>query len=774
MFIMKKSLTKICLKVGVFLSLGCLVVSCSKTDVDPTTPPGPGPEPGENTFVITDVVTPLRYTESKYIGAAEGVTIEVDTPMSDNIKFVCKPGADINSYRVQVYPVGSLYNTLINAMHEAKKEQFSVDETMDLMAGFIQNTEGTSSSILANKATQGDEFASYEYNYMDSQLHVFQIQPNNDYLIVVQACFDTEGKKLADLCICHTKSAKKDLVGMPEINMNVQTSYTGYRVTHVPNDDCKTFYFLSAETSEIQTYIDAYGTDMYRQLLCHYGDAVSRDDQDNLAFERQNMKAEGLYTTTALALDANGTSSNKVARQDFTLPKLPENTEIPECLAYPIDKCGASIAYFNTKLEKNCLYMVFNVYPKATAEGYMNSDAATQYQLKRTLYDKDGWVVTNKNFVYDKVTDQLTGSDYSERERLLDIDQDTEYAIVYFGVNYFGEFSDLKIGESFKTKKLVRDQPSASKSDIQINMTGTSRTSVSMEFVYSEENTALFYFQNYDYDFTNIPDTWRFPDVKDASDAARHDPTKGWLHWLIDIRLDPLQSRWPNVWWAETTGPAIINEPLDIFGYLPTTRYEFCYIGEDWNGVLGPVKFFTATTQTPVGGPNPHVTLSANKVAGNTNQYLIDVNANDHTASVLYLAYSIKDADPAAALALANLQRKDPNLSYDDYIQAWEKYTIQQGLPSNELSTSLDVTMNGDFMAAMALAIGEKDGNPVYSKLATLIFSEGKIVSLEEYLGVPILTSSLFKHAPKARQAPTPIITRPAGLRASELQKATY
>ena len=100
------------------IAAGLVLFSCGKEQKpDDETPVV---DQNGNTYVTTDCITPIRYVEGDFIGGATGVSVTMEEISSNNIKFICEPGTDINSFLVQVYPMGTFYNTLIEAMRPVR------------------------------------------------------------------------------------------------------------------------------------------------------------------------------------------------------------------------------------------------------------------------------------------------------------------------------------------------------------------------------------------------------------------------------------------------------------------------------------------------------------------------------------------------------------------------------------------------------------------------------------------------------------------------------
>ena len=770
---MKKNFLKFFLTTGVILSLGALAASCSDDDTnDPNKDKDKDKDKDKNnTYVTTEGPTPIRYVETKYIGSENGVTIEATEVTSDNIKFTCQPGADVVSYRVQLYPMGAAYNSILNAMNDEKKESLTTTETDNCLFLMLLNIEKPATcGKLFNEKSYGSDFASYEFDYMNSDLQVFDIQPDIEYLIAVQAFFDEEGlQSPGDLCICHVKTPKKELVGNPEMAFDVYTTFTDYKVTHIPNSDCKYYYYLSSVTDEIQQYIDAYGESMYRQFMCHYGARVDVS-KDELSFTATNQNPELKYVATAIALDANGTAVDKIFRKDFELRQMPEETEAADYTIYTPDKIAGSIVEFGLRLEKTCKDLRFRFVTKAEADEVMSRDEAARQAYAQRIYDvqtKDetSWYVANKKFSFDRDNNKPTGDAMDRREYWSDLAGDTEYVILYTGVNYYNEVSTLKATEAFRTKPIVRDNPGACTSDIEMEIIETDRTSVTMQFKYNSEKTALYYFQYYSpvlQDGKDGDGKMIFPDIKDGSDEARYKPGKkvgkdqtgGWLFYLLDYRNpDPFQTPWPNKWTSEGKGDQVITYRWN--GFNASTTYEFVYLAEDWNGVLSPVKFCTGVTPTIEGGDNPTISAAAERQSDGT--YKVSYATNEDSRQMLHLYVTSNDAN-AKKLGLPDLRDKNPDIEYADYIKIWEEYVLANGLTTTALTASQTVIPEGAITVAMAIAVGGKSADkPVYSKLATVVFTDGKAVSLEEYLGVKV-AANLSSVSTFAKSVPGPAI----------------
>ena len=745
---MKKKILKLLFTLGMVMPMAFFSLSCSDDKVE-----GSGNKPivddKGNEFTVTEYITPLRYTDLKYIGGDNGVSIEVTEHKSNSIKFVCKPGSDIKSYRVNVYPIASLYNTLLNNLNEETEvNKYTADQVNDLIYMMITNTESEVSGgrlMNAMASSLGTNYESYEFDAYDiltlpsSGEVAYTIKPDVDYLIVVQAFFDANGTETpADLCLCHVKTPDRELVGNPSVDMQVTTGFYSYSVEHIPNADCYGFYYLGTTASEIQQYIDTYGEEMYKDLLCHYGGLVLSSSGELFYNSNDLQGGDVEYCTTALAVDVNGTPAKNFERKDFKLAKIPENTEDATGTVSLPHKVSASVCHFNVKLEKNCSRLSYNVYLASTADALMQKSESERKEIALAMVTGNGtetnpgWIVQNPNYKLDAESGTLTGSEHETIEYTSELSGNTEYKIVYALMNGYGEATDLKVTESFRTKALVKDRPNDCIADIEMSVPETTREGFTIKSEFDKETVARVYWQYY------APVTegtsWIFPEKGDTSDEARYAEKTGWLYWFLEWRDPSYGFPWPNELCNELIGPGRGQDEFYWGGFQPGTEYCFAYIAEDWNGVLGPVKFFDCKTQTINGGNNPMVEISY--VKNNDGNFTITYTCNEETRE---LKYCVVDNNSGANIGLKELQSADfGGLTYEEYMEAWEEYCMQNGLTTAELKTTQDLKSSSEIAVALAIPVGGQEGKPVYGKLQTLVYrkSTGKLVTLEEYMGV--------------------------------------
>jgi len=152
--------------------------------------PDPEKEPEESEFYEF----PLNVSETFFEASANGVTVQVTEVAEDNVVFDLIPGEGVKSYRLLLYPKALLYNYLLNeGCVEASQEVCE-----DVLIKFL--SDGSSAPYVFNSDT--DDFASKEFDWINTEYASGSLVPDCDYYIVVLGCYDDEGTNPASLSIC--------------------------------------------------------------------------------------------------------------------------------------------------------------------------------------------------------------------------------------------------------------------------------------------------------------------------------------------------------------------------------------------------------------------------------------------------------------------------------------------------------------------------------------------------------------------------------------------
>ena len=667
---------------------------------------------------------PLTWQEEGFEAGENGVTINVSSVEERNIVFNLVPGSMVKSYRVDVYPKAMLYNLLLNEGCVMTPAETCEDKVIQLLA----NSSGSGAYIF--NASDDDYATGKEFDWMNTEYAQAQIVPDCEYFILALACYDENGQNPASLSIAHMTTPVKEIVGDPYIAIEAEVGYRAFLVRYHPNEDCKAFYHWVWSTEEISEYIDLFGEKMMRDF-CRSAvySAYDASLEENLTVRRSFDLATDVVrenTAVAVALDVNGTPCAEIVRSDFSLMSIPEGDFTPRANIIPGERICATLAYFTVEMEKSAMSCFYRLYEAEDAATLQNASADTQKSEAISIAN-EGWGVANNNYSFNSETNTLTGDYFrTSNESQVELKPDTEYVVVYVAKNGFGELSELGFSKPFRTKALVRDNPDACIADVQLTLTDVSRWGFKYNFKYDYETTACYRFQivsPYDKDAPITP-----PDY--IIDAGKRDK---WMTFFYDTFQEGPAGSAPivNMWEAEKSG----YDGYSMYGYESGITYVVAYCAEDVNGVVGPVKFAQATTTEANPGPNPTIEIEMIEYDDANSQVLARLKANEDTKMIKYFGVNSSDPSLYSSCALNDLVNSTKR-TYEEYLILWESQLIQLGLDSNaeSVTSAISTEKNSDKPVLIAaVAIGEDDGEDVYSPVACKIYHKGQFKDLADF-----------------------------------------
>ena len=622
-----------------------------------------------------------------------------------------------------VYPKAMLYNLLLN---EGKVEASQ------------QECEETIITLLESAtlfSTGDDEYAAKEFDWANSEYAQSAVVPDCDYYILVLGCYDTAGQNPASLSIAQVTTPFQEIVGDPQIGIETEVGYSAFLVKYHPNEDCRYFYHWIWTTDEITEFIDLFGERMMRDF-CRSAVSSAYDAtlEENLIVKRTfdaQADMERANTAVAVAVDANLTPVQTIIRNDFNLLEIPEGNFAPKATIKADGRIGATIAYLYVEMEKNCMSCFYRLYTAEEAEQLKNYTEDAQKEIATSIA-QEGWGVANTNFSFNSELGTLTGDSFvSTDQHLSELKPDSEYVIAYVAKNYFQELSELCFSTPFRTNALVKDNPDACEADINLYFTDVSRWGFTYNFEYDYSKIASYRFQlvwPYMEDAEQIPPHY----INDRNNREK------WMTFFYDTYVaSPAGFETPivNIWTPEKSG----YDGVSMYGYDSGVTYVFAYCAEDLNGVVGPVKFAEVTTTEANPGPNP--TISIEGIAYDDENKMITGRyvANEDTKMIKYFGVTSNDASLFSSCALNDLvngNRRD----YNSYLALWESQLIELGLSSNAESVAfgIDCSKESDSPVLIAaIAIGEENGEDVYSPLACKIYHKGEFKDLADYRTPP-------------------------------------
>lgn len=713
------------------LAVGALALN-SCVERPPVDNPGDGPggnqieiPVGPEAIMRPDICTPVDYTPDMVEGGEDGVTIYISGKYTNNFKFVVRPGANIQSYRLDVYPLCRLYNSLFETAkaegRDLTKEQLSKEVVESMIRGFIFDSSGAGAYTFSTNNM--DDFLSHEFDWMNTPYSQAKVVPDCEYVIAAVGCFDTEGSEQGELSLCYVRTPFENLIGDPEVEVKVTPRYTSAIVEYVCNEDAKYYYQWCSGYDDLQPYIDAYGDKMYIDFMrnaIYEPTAADADIDVNTGLSPHiypinfGMDASSEYPimATAIGLDANFTPSKEFQRNVFTLKERDDSVEDANALlTVPEETIGASLFWVECYMPEGCgnAYMEL-ISPEKYAEIQGYSEAQMD-NYKLLLQSQTGdsfgyWGFTNQRY---------PNGEWTSKEPLLIGKPDTEYYIAYTAMNIQMELAPVKFVGPFRTKPLEFNTPEQSEEDAALTLTHDGATKVIIDFTYDFSKTACIHFQYIE----GFGDTYY--DVAGGSYSVPNEnsPREEFIEYLYYYAYS-------NRWTTERGGAMHWTAILD-----PDTDYTIAYFAEDWNGVIGEVKFASTKTEQLAGGDNPVAVITGVKDEANGDYFLFE--SNEDTWGVYYMVGD----QTMAGLSLEYLG--DNKLSFrnaEKALAAWYDYCMEykvNGGATLASSIKANVTRVDGKNVALCIPLGGSPDNIIFGEMVHLIYDNGEFYTIDHY-----------------------------------------
>ncbi len=673
----------------------------------------PNPEP----IMRPDVLTPVNYTPDTVEGGEDGVSIRVTEKLIDNFKFTVSPGANIQSYRLDVYPLTRLYNSLYENMRTAgmdMSKQLSEGLVEDMIRNFIFDSQGAGAYTFSTDNME--DFLRHEFDWMNTPYPQAKVVPDCEYVIAAVGCFDKDGYEQGDLTLCYVRTPYYTLVGEPRVEIEALTNYTAMQLNYTPNADCKYFYQWCSNESDLVPFIETYGNKLYADFMRNaVYDPTAANDAAGCVFYRDfgiDASSEVPIMATAIGLDSNYTPANEFQSEVFSLRARPANATPAEAtITIDQEHVGATTFWLDVEMGANCSAAVMRVYTKEDAEEVKKLSEAEQLALAKEIY-QDGWGFGNINYKYNYQTDELFGRGYRMSEPWINCTSDTDYVIVYTAINQYRQVMPLKFTEVVHTKPIVKDTPELSEENVALQLTANGVQEVTIKFTYDFEKTSKIHFQYIE----GLADGMGLP----TQESGTREEFINLLYEEGDRELGESGNEYGvyvNHWVAEPMGVDVWTDIL-----YPDTKYTIAYVAEDWNGVLGEVKFASAKTDPLVGGDDPQVAVEG---------------VYDEEGKPYFTFNMVKDAmqmytavvNSEGMEELKNLGDRN-KLRYKDIVAVFENYVMMYGITRTSPSATEDAT---ELSVALGMAIGGEVDAPIYGPMEHLIYADGEFRTLAYY-----------------------------------------
>jgi len=678
-------------------------------------------------------------------GSEVGVTIEVTKVEDQNFVFELRPGALVQSFKLDVYPIAQLYNNLLNDKtfgNLTSSDSWAVNERIRT---YLFNESGSGGyAFSVNDFDNPEDFLQIEFDWMNTTYAAASAIaiPDCGYIIAVVASVETDISSVTqeDLTLCYVHTTSQPLIGDPQVEIDVNVGYTAFNVSHVLNADAAGVYFFGYLQSEIDQYIDAFGDTMFRDFVRTRVTAPSVPDDPNnpeaLTYSvnyGDAADASVMSTTVAVAVDANLTPQQDYARRDFHLNEVPENMPEPELSIDVLeDRVASSYVEFNVNFTADCQTVFYNIVPAS----YLETINAMSDKEKRTFarYLRDfgyGW--HNPSYAWDSEKEVATGTGAVVKLDAVSaftavnvanspIYPGETYAFVYVGRNGAQQLSELKISETFTTDERNMTSPdSFTDSSLKLEVDNPGRTQFRGTITYDPSKVSMVYIQ-----------------YMTADNNPGLDRNSSWNEWVNFIFGSGTSNMLVNAWTTVPSG----RDGLTWTGMTPDTEYTLYMCAEDFDGNISEMHFATIRTSEVQVGPDP--TINMNLAPADRDPYDWTVSYEiDHDVEYFLYCYTKNAADLSAHMPGLNQGHfnniKDSGYSYDDWYNGIYEW-VAGGFENNGggMRTESDTTQDwegNETVIAACIAVGkDSDGNPVY-KMYHLICKDGKAQTLEEIFG---------------------------------------
>lgn len=677
-----------------------------------------------------------------------GVTIDVIKVMDQNFVFELRPGAMVQSFKLDVYPLAQLMNNLLNDKNSGALRGNDAVDINERIREYLFNESGSGGYAFSIEDFESaEDFLQIEFDWMNTSYSTASAIaiPDCGYVIAVVGSTDTQisSSNQEQLTLCYVHTTSQPLIGDPQVEIDVNTGYRKFVVNHIPNADAAGVYYFGYLTSEIDEYIDAFGETMFRDFMRTRVTSPSpANDPDALVYSidyGQGADSRIQSTTCAVAVDANLTPQKDFARSDFTLEEMPDEEDQPVAdltIDIVYDRVAAAYFEFDVNFSKNCQTIFYRFYNQEEKDALMNGSATDRKKEAIKLVQEGGYGCHNPNFAWDKKGGEdgkgaATGSGAKVRlDGYGGLAPGGTYYVGFTGRNGYGSVTELEFSEPVVMDVRNYDSPANCQvKDLKLWLDKPGRTSFRQNITYDPSTVSLVHVQYMTRD--NNPGFW--------TDA----PWSQWIDFIFNTgrygNEETNYSPWVNEWITVPSG----SDPFTWTGMTPNTEYTVFLCAEDFDGNISEMQFASIYTAAIQVGPDP--TINMELVASDHYPYDWTVNYTiDHDVEYFLYCFTQSAADLSPfipGLNSASLKNiKASGISYEawrDGIYEWVAGGFEGtgGGMRTESDTSQEWE-GGDVTIAACIAVGkDADSQPVY-KMYHLICENGKAQTLEEIFGI--------------------------------------
>lgn len=747
---MKKNLLLL-LSMVTFLAAG--FISCDKQPVEGEEPDDQLQTPIDSVGVIDTTDTglpmfnfpavqslPLEVGNLKAEGSDVGVTIEVTRVENQNFVFELRPGAQIQSFRFDVFPLSQLYNALLNDKMVGK-DAVDINEQI---RNYIFAEDGSGGfQISVKDFPSAEDFLQIEYDWMNTAYAAATAIaiPDCDYVIGVVACTgdDCSSSTQEELTLCYVHTTADALIGDPQVDIEVNTGYKAFSVNHIPNADAAGVYFFGWLSNEIDAYIDVFGNRLFRDFMrTRVSSPSAASDPDALVYSVNYGDAADhriQSTTCAVAVDANLTPAANFSRVDFHLKEIPQEQPTAMVTVDIIEERVAS-AYFEFRINFSDECQTF--FMKVVTEeekAALESASEDVRRAKASELQSEGWGCHNPTLRWD--ADNVAQFESASHTDCYwaGMQPGETYYMCYIGRNRYMTLTDLFFSEPVTVDERNMDSPDECKvKDLKLEITDVKRTSFKINITYDPSTVSMVYCSY-------------FFDGADGFSLTTEDSWQDWAGYIFGASTSGTGSMEysnlnVNAWITQNGG----YDYWGVTGMTPGTEYTVFVCAEDFDGNISQMHFATVTTTVPSPGPEPTMELTLSRSKDESmGEWTVTYRMVKDVKEFYYCLVEMEALKPY--LSEFN-QYKYENMadyySYEEWYEAIYTYVSSPIVSGNEdngggMHTDSEETYQ-QFKGrkpqiCACVAVGEKDGIPVH-ELYTLVCKNGTAQTLEEIFGV--------------------------------------
>ena len=668
-------------------------------------------------------------------GTDVGVTIEVTAVEHQNFVFELRPGAMIQSFRFDVFPLSQLYNSLLNDGMVGSDAVDIKEHIRDYL--FAEDGNG-GFQISVKDFGSAEDFLQIEYDWMSTTFAPATAIaiPDCDYVIAVVACTDDQASSATqeELTLCFVHTTSEALIGDPQVDIEVTTGYTAFGVNHIPNADAAGVYFFGWLTEEIDAYINVFGNRLFRDFMrTRVSSPSPSTDPDGLRYTVNYGSAADhriKSTTCAVAVDANLTPAENFSRKDFNLLEIPQDQPEATVTVDIIDeKVAAAYFEFQINFSADCQTFFMRLYTEEQKLALEQGTAEARAAEATDMAVNGGWGCHNPNFKNGEagtVRDNYFGG----------LKPGETYYMGFTGRNKYQTLSDLSFSEPIVLDERNFESPdNCQVKDFTVEVNKIRRTSYNIDIYYDPATVSMVYVSYF------FPGAEGFPLTKEST----------WSEWMGYI-FGATESGTGSTEYSNMNVNAWPTTPngydyWGVTGMTPGTEYTVFVCAEDYDGNISDVKLVTITTTTPNPGPDPTMEITLAKTANaSMGEWEVTFRMVKDVKEFYYCLVEPSNlqselGNTFTQNVLENIVKNGTHKTYTyqmvyDAIYNFVSQSFTEGgngeggMHTDSEDTYLNFNGNKAKICA-CIAVGEDQGIPVY-KLFTAICSNGQLQTLEQ------------------------------------------